>query len=152
MKPLYDPVYDPLWAVCEELEVPINSHGGTGSPDYGRYHASALLFIAEVGFYSQRPFVQLLLSGVFERFPRLKFVMTELGTSWIPPMLDQLDRHLAQIRDTGRIGELRFDPEHILPLSATEYFRRNCWVGASMPSADDAAARELIGVGPHDVG
>ena len=60
-------------------------------------------------------------------------------------MLEQLDRHLAQIRDTGRIGELRFDPEHILPLSATDYFRRNCWVGASMPSADDAAARELIG-------
>ena len=145
VKPLYDPIYDPLWAVCEELEVPVNSHGGTGAPDYGRYHASALLFIAEVSFYSQRPFVQLLLSGVFERFPRLKFVMTELGTSWIPPMLEQLDRHLAQIRDTGRIGELRFDPEHILPLSATEYFRRNCWVGASMPSADDAAARLLIG-------
>jgi predicted TIM-barrel fold metal-dependent hydrolase len=145
VKPLYDPVYDPLWAVCEELEVPVNSHGGTGSPNYGRYHTSALLFIAEVGFYSQRPFVQLLLSGVFERFPRLKFVMTELGTAWIPPMLEQLDRHLEQIRATGRIGELRFEPEHVLPLSATEYFRRNCWVGASMPGADDAAARELVG-------
>ena len=145
VKPLYDPIYDPLWAVCEELEVPINSHGGTGSPDYGRYSTSALLFISEVSFYSQRPFVQLLLSGVFERFPRLKFVMTELGTAWIPPMLEQFDRFLGQIRDTGRIGELRFDAEHTLPLSATEYFNRNCWVGASMPGADDAAARELLG-------
>ncbi len=145
VKPLYDPIYDPLWAVCEELEVPVNSHGGTGSPDYGRYSTSALLFISEVGFYSQRPFVQLLLSGVFERFPRLKFVMTELGTAWIPPMLEQFDRFLAQIRDTGRIGELRFAPEHTLPLSATEYFQRNCWVGASMPGADDAAVREVVG-------
>ena len=41
VKPLYDPIYDPLWAVCEELEIPVNSHGGTGSPDYGRYPTSA---------------------------------------------------------------------------------------------------------------
>jgi predicted TIM-barrel fold metal-dependent hydrolase len=145
VKPLYDPCYDPLWAVCEELEVPINSHGGTGLPDYGRYPASALLFISEVMFYSQRPFVQLLLSGVFERFPRLKFVMTEMGCSWLPPLLQQLDGYLTSIRDTGRIGELRFDPEHRLPLSATEYFERNCWMGVSQPGAADAEARELIG-------
>ena len=33
VKPLYDPVYDPLWQVCEDLEVPVNSHGGTGLPE-----------------------------------------------------------------------------------------------------------------------
>lgn len=145
LPPLYDPRYDPLWAVCQELEVPVNSHGGTGLPDYGRYPTAALLFINEVQFYSQRPFVQLLLSGVFERFPRLRFVMTEMGCAWLPGMLENLDRILGQIRDTGRVGELRFEPEHVLPLSATEYFRRNCWVGASQPGADDAAAREAIG-------
>ena len=42
-------------------------------------------------FYSQRPFVQLLLSGVFERFPQLKFVMTEMGCAWLPPMLKHFD-------------------------------------------------------------
>jgi len=145
VKPLYDPCYDPLWAVCEELEVPINSHGGTGLPDYGRYPAAALLFISEVLFYSQRPFVQLMLSGVFERFPNLKFVMTEMGCSWLPPLLTQLDGHLKSIRDTGRIGELRFEPEHRLPLSATEYFQRNCWVGVSQPGAADARVREFVG-------
>ena len=49
--------------------MPVNSHGGTGLPDYGKYPAAALLFITEVPFYSQRPFVQLLFSGVFERLP-----------------------------------------------------------------------------------
>ena len=145
VKPLYDPCYDPLWAVCEELEVPINTHGGTGLPNYGNYPASALLFISEVMFYSQRPFVQLLVSGVFERFPRLRFVMTEMGCAWLPPMLEQLDGYLASIRDTGRIGELRFADEHVLPRSATEYFRRNCWMGVSQPGAADAAALDQIG-------
>ena len=31
-------------------------------------------------------------SGVFERFPNLKFVMTEMGCAWLPPMLAQLRR------------------------------------------------------------
>ena len=63
VKPLYDPVYDPLWAVLEDLEMPVNAHGGTGSPDYGRYASVPMIFITEVVFYSQRPFVQLMLAG-----------------------------------------------------------------------------------------
>jgi predicted TIM-barrel fold metal-dependent hydrolase len=160
VKPLYDPEYDRLWAVCEDLGVPVNSHGGTGLPNYGKYPASALLFITEVSFYSQRPFVQLLLSGVFERFPKLKFVMTEMGCAWLPPMLRQFDATLAQIRKTGRTGEMRYSDEHVLPMSATEYFRRNCWVGVSQPGPADAAARYEIGLDrfmwgsdyPHDEG
>src|SRR5436190_2066587 len=94
VKPLYDPEYDRLWAELQDLELPVNAHGGTGAPDYGKYPVSALLFINEVSFYSQRPFVQFLLSGVFERFPRLTFVMTEQGCAWIPPMLRRLDATL----------------------------------------------------------
>ena len=160
VKPLYDPEYDRLWKVCEDLGVPVNSHGGTGLPDYGKYPVSALLFITEVSFYSQRPFVQLLLSGVFERFPKLKFVMTEMGCAWLPPMLRQFDAVLEQIRKTGRTGEMRYSDEHVLPMSATEYFRRNCWVGVSQPGPADAAARYDIGLDrfmwgsdyPHDEG
>ena len=160
LAPLYDPRYDPFWRVCEELELPVNSHGGTGLPDYGRYPASALLFISEVQFYSQRPFVQLLLSGVFERFPKLKFVMTEMGCAWLPPMLEQMDGVLEQIRKTGRTGEMRYSEENILERSATEYFRQNCWIGVSMPGPADAEARHVLGIDrwmwgsdyPHDEG
>ena len=48
----------------------------------------------------------------------------------------------------------------VLPLSATEYFHRNCWVGVSQPTPEDAATREQIGADrfmwgsdyPHDEG
>jgi len=146
VKPLYDPIYDPIWQACSDLGLPVNSHGGTGLPDYGRYPASALFFITEVMFYSQRPFSHLLFSGVFERFPNLKFVMTEMGCSWMPGTLKHYDHVLSQIRETGRIGELRFADEHILPRSATEYFRQNCWMGVSQPGPEDAAAVAAIGL------
>lgn len=160
IKPLYDPVYDRLWEVCQDLEVPVNVHSGTGNPDYGPYATSMLLYINEVGFYSQRPLVQLMLSGVFERFPRLKFVITEAGCSWVPPLLERLDQTLASIRDTGSTGEIRYGAEHVLPRSATEYFHQNVWMGVSQPGPADVEARHQIGLErfmwgsdyPHDEG
>ena len=160
VRPLYDPEYDRLWKVCEDLEVPINAHGGTGAPNYGKYPVANLLFITEVGFYSQRPFVQFILSGVFERFPKLTFVMTEQGCAWIPPTLRRLDAVIDQIRKTGRTGELAYSDEHKLPRLASEYFAQSCYVGVSQPGKEDAAARHEIGLDhfmwgsdyPHDEG
>ncbi|HET6874613.1 MAG TPA: amidohydrolase family protein [Acidimicrobiales bacterium] len=139
IKPLHHPDYDPLWAVCEELGVPVSSHGGTGTPEYARTPASAVLMIAEVPFYSQRPLQQFLLGGVFQRFPELRFVITEAGCAWVPGLLKRLDYLLAGIRKNGAVGELRFSEDMVLPLSATEYFHRNVWVGVSQPGPEDAA-------------
>jgi predicted TIM-barrel fold metal-dependent hydrolase len=145
VSPLIDPAYDRLWKVCEDLEVPLNVHGGTGAPDYGKFPAAALMFINEVGFYSQRPLVQFTLAGIFERFPRLKFVITETGCHWVPPLLKQMDILIAQIRSTGRTGELAYGAESVLPMSATEYFQRNCWMGVSQPGLSDMTARASLG-------
>ena len=159
VKPLYDPVYDPLWATIEELEVPLNLHAGTGSPNYGKYASVPMIMITEVGFYGSRAFVHMLLSGVFERFPRLKFVMTEGSAAAIPPMLEHLDQVIANVRK-GEIGELKYTAENALARSATEYFQQNVWVGASFPGPADWEARKVMGPDrfmwgsdyPHDEG
>jgi predicted TIM-barrel fold metal-dependent hydrolase len=160
VKPLYDPIYDPIWATCQDLDIPVNVHSGTGNPDYGAYPVSMLLYINEVGFYTQRPLVQLILSGVFERFPRLKFVITEAGCAWVPPLLERLDHTIRGIRNTGQTGEIRYGDEHKLKRDASEYFAQSCWMGVSQPGAADAEARHKIGIDrfmwgsdyPHDEG
>jgi predicted TIM-barrel fold metal-dependent hydrolase len=146
VKPLYDPVYDPIWRFCEEVGMPVHAHGGSGVPDYGRYPVSALLYIMDAGFYSQRPLVQLILSGVFERFPQMKFVITEIGCAWIPPLLGHMDGVLERIRTTGRTGELRYSDEHVLPRTATEYFAQSCSVGVSQPGPADVEAMPMLGL------
>jgi predicted TIM-barrel fold metal-dependent hydrolase len=159
VKPIYDRCYDPIWALIEELDMPLNLHSGTGSPDYGRYPSTPAMMIAEVGFYGSRSFVHMLLAGVFERFPKLKFVMTEGSASAWPPMLDHLDGIIKNIR-RGEIGELKYTDENKLPKLASEYFEQNCWIGASFPGPLDAEARKRMGPDrfmwgsdyPHDEG
>jgi len=160
VKPLYDPYYDPLWKVCEDLDVPVNVHSGTGNPDYGKYPISMILYINEVGFYTQRPLMHLIVSGVFERFPRLKFVMTEIGCAWIPEMLGRLDLMMGRITGTGETGEIKYADGLLPPRSATEYFHQNCYMGVSGPGPADMAARHEVGIDrfmwgsdyPHDEG
>ena len=160
VKPLYDPCYDPVWELCQDLEVPVTIHGGTGNPDYGPYPVSMLLYITETGFYSQRPLTQFILSGVFERFPRLRFVMTEVGCAWVPPLLERLDGTIRGIRETGATGEIRYGEDHVLNKDASEYFHQNVWIGVSQPGPADVAARYDLGIErfmwgsdyPHDEG
>jgi predicted TIM-barrel fold metal-dependent hydrolase len=158
--PLYDPAYDRLWEVLQDLEIPVNVHGGTGAPDYGKYPFAMLLYINEVSFYSQRPLVHMILGGVFERFPRLKLVITETGCSWVPGLLDRMDRSIDQIRKTGQTGEIRYGEKEKLNHLASEYFAQNVWMGVSQPGPEDVRARERVGRDrfmwgsdyPHDEG
>jgi predicted TIM-barrel fold metal-dependent hydrolase len=139
IKPLYHPDYDRLWAVCEDLGVPVNSHSGTGSPVYQQAPAMPLVHFLEIPFYSQRPFVYMLLGGVFERFPKLRFTITEAGCAWIPALLNQLDALMDSMR-SNKAGEMRFEGETVPPRTATEYFKQNCYVGVSQPTPADIAA------------
>ena len=145
IEPLYSPSYDRLWAVCQDLGVVVNQHSGSGSPDYGKYPAAGLMFIAETTFYSRRGLTHLLMSGVFERFPGLKYVLTETSAGWSVPLLEQLDGFHRQM-SSGRIGELGFPAEVVLPHKPSDYFRRNVWFGSSFPSRSEIDLRHEIGV------
>jgi hypothetical protein len=39
LPPFIAPVYEPIWAVCEDLEMPINHHSGTAGPAWGPWEA-----------------------------------------------------------------------------------------------------------------
>ncbi|MCU0310492.1 MAG: amidohydrolase [Acidimicrobiales bacterium] len=144
IEPLFSAAYDPLWAVCQELDMSITHHaGGSGIPNYGNHPSTITIFVLETGFFANRALWHLTMSGVFERFPGLKFVMTEQGASWLPPTLARMDDiHDSMVR--GRIGELPANA--VLPHRPSDYFKRNCFLGASFPSPGEVATFRDIGL------
>ena len=145
IQPLFDPIYDPLWAVCQELEMPITHHGGgSGLPDYGKHPWSTPMYVMEVGFFANRALWHFVLSGVFDRFPNLQLILTEQGTGWLTETVARMDGlHDQMVR--GRIGEIG-GATGATPLKPSEYFRNNVWIGASFPAPADVQAWDALGI------
>lgn len=129
--------YEPLWSVCEELNMPLHTHSGW-SPDYGDVSAATPMYISEVDMWAQRPFKALLWSGVFERHPKLKLVFTETGCGWILETLRVLDFKI----DNPIFAHFTTD----LSLTPREYFDRNCYIGASFLPRHEIGSRYDIGI------
>ena len=60
-------------------------------------------------------------------------------------MLRGLDAFHAQMQ-TGRIGEINYSEDQVLPMRPSEYFARNCYVGVSFPSPAEAKAMRTLGL------
>jgi predicted TIM-barrel fold metal-dependent hydrolase len=144
---LYDERYDPLWAASCDLDLPVHRHAIIVTDNTtGFATAAAAVGAHEFQFWVGRVIGHLVLGGVFQRFPDLKFVITETGCSWVPPELHKLDAEIGFGKRPGQ-GQVVFgEAVEGLDLSATEYFRRNCWIGMSTVRPDEIALRHEIGV------
>jgi len=147
--PLYAPEYEPIFAVCEELGMPLNHHAGGATPDFGTYLPQALaMFMLEVTWWAHRALWHLMFSGVFERHPRLQFVLTETGVSWAPRVLAQLDAFYLRMKHNDQCSESIFGGPTVarMSLRPSEYFARQCHIGASFLPPHDCALRHEIGM------
>jgi predicted TIM-barrel fold metal-dependent hydrolase len=131
--------YDPIWAVCDELGLPVNQHIGAGTPDVSAHPADGAALMYEVHWFARRSLWHMIFGGVFDRFPGLKLVMTEEGLGWVLPELRRLDYYVGNVVNRPDLAQSRFGGPALEKLSLTpsEYFQRNCWVGASsLPPAE----------------
>jgi len=87
---------------------------------------AGVLWVAEQTFYARRPLSHLLVGGVFERFPRLKFALTEAGCSWIGPTLAQLDALSAATDPAGNAVALSGMPGVGKTTLVTHWAQRRC--------------------------
>ncbi|MCB0995659.1 MAG: amidohydrolase, partial [Acidimicrobiales bacterium] len=142
--PLHSPVYDPVWRACEERGVVLNVHGGSGSPDPGMFPASPTMFVLEASFFAHRPLWALVLSGVFDRFPGLKLVFAEAGSSWVGNTLAAMDTIQAK-QESGNIGVMTIANPFRLQRKPSEYWQTNCWLGSSFMTRGDAEERDVVG-------
>lgn len=83
--------WDPLLAAAQDAGMPLCLHFGTGGAPDVAPDANFAVAIALFGMNSQATAVDLLLSPVFHKFPRLRVALSEGGIGWMPYVLERVD-------------------------------------------------------------
>jgi predicted TIM-barrel fold metal-dependent hydrolase len=146
-------VYEPLWSMAEEAGIPISFHVFSGNLSFGgefadaagmskarleqtvdqgkerRKHTEHLETVIGMAA-GMAPILELTSSGVLERHPNMRFVITESECGWLAWALQAMDQ-MQRRRHLYRKD---------LPLKASEYFLRQGYVTIT----DDAVALNNI--------
>ncbi len=131
--------WDPLIAAICDNDMVMNLHIGISfglllQPE--DYPKDQLIILAPQ--LSTITATDLLVAGVFRRFPDLKVGLSEGGVGWISFFLDRLDRHMSNHRWTG------LDLGHE-GMSPTEIFRKH-FLGCFITDPAALKSRDRIGV------
>ena len=142
-EPYHDRRYDPVWALCEELQLPVATHSGPAPRhEYGDHLG---IYVTEVTWWPARPMWFMLWSGVFERFPGLQFGVAEAGCWWLPSLMWFWDRLALGQKGTEKLGADPF--RGAISMLPSEYVDRNIFIGASNTKRRELGMRYEIGVG-----
>jgi predicted TIM-barrel fold metal-dependent hydrolase len=127
----FDPALDPIWAAIEETGLPISQHGGAGVPRYAPGGMAAILTLAyEQAFFSGRSLWQMIVGGVFDRFPALRLVFVETQVHWIGPALQQFDDRVRRGDDWTEFAA-HLQRSRAFSRLPSEYWSSNCYAGIS---------------------
>ena len=121
--------FDPVWAQAQEAGLPILFHVGGEeklNPDYfenglprvkdfhgGEENFTSVSFMPIPNSVMQT-LACLIIDGVMDRFPRLKFGAIELGASWVPSWMRFMDSAAAAfVKNEERLHRLSAKPSEI---------------------------------------
>jgi hypothetical protein len=158
--PIFEAEWDPVFAAYAERGLTLITHAGYGMPQgfmFSEVETAAAEVKAEGGtsqelitklvttvfndsgvfadLRSRQGMWQFMLSGVFDRHPTLRMMVTEVRADWIPATLKLLDRVWEKNRD--RLPAKR---------APSEYWETNCMAGLSFMNRAELAMRDEIGV------
>jgi hypothetical protein len=134
--------HDILFAKAQELDVPLGLHVSL-EPQWcwpGRYdkeHIRKQTWFLNVTSSDaiRHALASFMAYGVFDKFPRLKLVILEVGAGWVQYWLDRMDAVYESVM--GRAIPLKEKPSF--------YFRRNVWVSADPDERSLPAMVDLCG-------
>lgn len=133
------PEFDPLWAVIQEVDLPMTFHVSTGrDPRTSRGNGGAVINYAVHSLApTMEPIANLCASGVLDRFPALKFGSIEAGIGWVAWALSAMDEAYKK-HHMWRRPQLKYLP--------SEYFKMNGFASfqEDQPGLDLAREHGLV--------
>jgi len=148
LPPLYAEHWEPLWTACEEAGLVVNHHGGNAGPaPTGEWSSDFAVWVYETHWWAHRALWHMIFGGVLERHPELTLVLTEQGSGWVPATLDSLDITAARYgRPGSAIARFAGPVAGNLSMKPSDFWKRQCYVGASFMRPVECAERHRIGI------
>ncbi|HZP31336.1 MAG TPA: amidohydrolase family protein [Acidimicrobiia bacterium] len=113
-------VWEPVWAALDDTGLVCCFHIGTEPHDATTFHGAyfggpggALLNYVETTYGGQRAVTKMIASGVFDRHPSLKVIVSEGGATWGPFLADRLDEAYRQHSSAVRPPLSRLPSEYL---------------------------------------
>ena len=134
--------YEPFWAAAQDYGMPISMHLATNRPGIDQETAGAdqtPTFIANSDHWIRMSLGHMVLSGVFDRYPKLQAGAVEAELSWIPHFVDRLDYTYMQ---RGRRTNWPRFKEGVMP---SDFVHRNLFF-SFQEDALGIRLRDVIGV------
>ena len=140
---LNESYWDPFWSTIQDLELAVNFHigsdnTGTSGMLWKGYGAERSLAIMSVSLFLNnfRVIINLIFSGLLERYPKIDFISVESGIGWIPFLLEAMDYQFQETVPTEREG---------LTMLPSDYFRRQLYASFWFEDFGPRAAIQQIG-------
>ena len=133
-RPLGNPKYWPVWEAAAHYGLPVATHTG-GMRHHGLSCVGSYYYYeVHVGLSgaAQALTSSLIFEGVFDRFPPLKVVLTELAWAWAAPFAWRMDATWRVLRD--EVSHLQRKP--------SDYFRDHFWF-TSQPTEEPEDAGQI---------
>jgi predicted TIM-barrel fold metal-dependent hydrolase len=114
----------------------------------GPTDVDTVVFLLEVSWWAHRALTHLIVGGALDRHPDLQLVFTEQGTGWVPEELAKLDFFFDRMRNADGSQEQVWGLAVVerLSLRPSEYWARQCHVGASFIRPAEVALRDAVGI------
>jgi predicted TIM-barrel fold metal-dependent hydrolase len=133
-----DPYFDPLYAECERLGVPVAYHATGGERGEARFDSFLGLHLFSHVPEQMISLTNVILGGVLEKFPRLTVGFLEAGCGWLPFWMEHMDEEY----------EKRPHEAPLLQAKPSEYIRNGrVYVGCEPEESLIPLAAEWIGEG-----
>lgn len=137
--PYGNPMYWPIYEAAAQHDIPVALHVGEegvgiGSPPTGvGYPSYYFEYHTDLGLTMMAHCVSLVVEGVFEEFPSLRFLFVEGGVCWLPHLMWRLDRLYPALR--AETPYLRRKP--------SEYILSSCYF-STQPIEEPDDHRQLL--------
>lgn len=120
------PEFDPVWDALSQTGLPVTFHAGTGKdPRTATGNGGAIInYVVHAMNTVLEPTVQLCSSGVFDRYPKLKFATIEAGVGWVPYALWAMD-HGHEAHAFWVSPKLKYKPSDYFKMHGFASFERD---------------------------